>query len=474
MDDEMNLDQDFTPASIFTLCQKQHQHIVSQELIFKSNTPYNYQWLAGAFGFYQHLDTEGPVTFKEDGMDYIGDMITRQINDVVPPVMQGKFKVKTDPSMYIDGRFKTPTYGMALFHQSTYNNLFFDNLSLSAGLRLDYERTDIDFFSGVEKGVNIDYISPMPIDLASLDQLIRTGKDHVSSWQLLPKISLKYIFNNEINVYANVSKGYRSGGFNIQMFSDIIRDDMIADFIKANLENPRLGGMLNGKIPEHLALKKNHIHDLITYKPESSWNYEIGVHTDVWQHRLTADLALFYIDCRDQQISEFAAGGFGRITKNTGRTTSKGAELSVQLIPVHNYRIGMSYGYTEATFKDYRVGTTDFSGRYVPFAPKHTLSATTGYRFEIRHPLVKFLDLGLQFMGRGKIYWTENNKVSQPFYGLLNGEITLGLAGHLEVSLWGKNLTQTRYQAFYFESMGNGFMQQGRPLTFGGNITLRF
>lgn len=474
MDDEMNLDQDFTPASVFTLCQKQHEHIFSQELTLKSNTGWNYQWLTGAFGFYQHLNTTGPVTFKEDGMDYIGNMITRQIDAVVPPVMQGRFKVKTDPSMYIDGRFKTPAYGLALFHQSTYNNLFIENLSLSAGLRLDYERTNIDYFSGVEDGVNIDYVSPMPIDLKSLDQLKRNGKDHVSSWQLLPRISLKYIFENEINVYANISKGYRSGGFNIQMFSDIIRDDMIADFIRANLEDPRLGSMLNGKIPESLSVKKNDIHDLITYKPESSWNYEAGIHTSFLNHKLTADLAFFYIDCRNQQISEFAAGGFGRITKNTGRTTSKGTELSFRFIPVRNYHIGISYGYTHAIFKEYLVGNTDFSGKYVPFAPKHTLSATTGYRIEFRHPVVRFLDFGLQFMGRGKIYWTENNEVSQPFYGLLNGEITLGLCNHVDISLWGKNLTQTRYQAFYFESMGNGFMQEGRPLTFGGNVTLRF
>ncbi len=32
------------------------------------------------------------------------------------------------------------------------------------------------------------------------------------------------------------------------------------------------------------------------YKPEYSWNYEVGSHLTLWEGRLWADLAAFYMD----------------------------------------------------------------------------------------------------------------------------------------------------------------------------------
>ena len=37
-----------------------------------------------------------------------------------------------------------------------------------------------------------------------------------------------------------------------------------------------------------------------TYKPEYSWNYEVGSHLTLWEGRLWADVAAFYMDTRDQ------------------------------------------------------------------------------------------------------------------------------------------------------------------------------
>lgn len=42
---------------------------------------------------------------------------------------------------------------------------------------------------------------------------------------LLPKFALQYNINRNNSIYVTVSKGYRSGGYNIQMFSDILQSD---------------------------------------------------------------------------------------------------------------------------------------------------------------------------------------------------------------------------------------------------------
>ena len=78
-----------------------------------------------------------------------------------------------------------------------------------------------------------------------------------------------------------------------------------------------------------------------------------------------------------------------------------------------------------------------------------------------------------QFSGIGKIYWTETNDISQPFYGLLNAKVGLR-KGIVSFNLWGRNLTATDYQAFYFESFNRSFIQKGKPLQFGGEIAIAF
>ena len=60
------------------------------------------------------------------------------------------------------------------------------------------------------------------------------SKDYL---QLLPKFALQYDFKkNTGNVYVTVSKGYRSGGYNIQMFSDLLQSSLRNDMMKQSKE----------------------------------------------------------------------------------------------------------------------------------------------------------------------------------------------------------------------------------------------
>lgn len=70
------------------------------------------------------------------------------------------------------------------------------------------------------------------------------------------------------------------------------------------------------------------------------------------------------------------------------------------------------------------------------------------------------------YKGAGRIYWNEENSVSQPFYSLIDCSVRLE-SRHWAVELWMKNVSGTKYDIFYFESMGNRFLQRGRPRSFG-------
>ena len=78
MDDNLTLDQDFTPESYFTLTQATREWSFTQDLIFRG-TAGRYSWMAGAFGFLKHGKMDAPVTFMKDGID---NLILGHINSL--------------------------------------------------------------------------------------------------------------------------------------------------------------------------------------------------------------------------------------------------------------------------------------------------------------------------------------------------------------------------------------------------------
>ena len=323
---------------------------------------------------------------------------------------------------------------------------------------------------------------PMPIEVKDLKALSAfEGELSTDYLQVLPKFSLQYSWNKMNNVYATISKGYRSGGYNIQMFSEIIqgslRNSMI-DAVANTKEFSKLAGMLENFKKDGVNIK-----DATLYKPEYSWNYEIGSHMTMFDGRLQADVAAFYMDTHDQQISRFAASGLGRITVNAGKSRSIGGELALKAQITDNFILNGNYGYTNSKFTEYisnykdaqgKLQEVSYNGNYVPFVPEHTF--TVGGQYIFRMKSGAWLDniiVNANYKGAGRIYWTEQNNAYQNLYGTLNGRISLN-KGNGQIGIWINNALNTEYQAFYFESMNRGFAQMGRPMQIGVDLRCRF
>jgi len=73
--------------------------------------------------------------------------------------------------------------------------------------------------------------------------------------------------------------------------------------------------------------------------------------------------------------------------------------------------------------------------------------------------------------GVGKIYWNEANTISQPFYTTFNASVRLEHKNYT-LDFWGQNLTDKEADIFYFESIGNQFVQQGRPRVLGVTLSI--
>ena len=487
--DRMFLDQDFTEKNIFNLTQKQKLNTISEEIVLKSKPNRKWEWTTGIFGFYQTLNTDGPVTFKEDGVKETIEGNTNSIFENLGNKAPKMSMSVLNPTLRVSGNFDTPIWNGAIFHQSTFNNLFTKGLSFTVGLRLDYEKMSMKYNSASDP-LNFDLnfaMGPMVITAKDLiADAAYNGKLSEDYVQLLPKFALQYEWRKGNNVYATVSKGYRSGGYNVQMFSDIITGQQahsMVEAIKKSAEFEKYSTLIEGMIGDKMPAIPE-VKDATTYKPEYSWNYEVGTHLTLWEGKLWADLAAFYMDTRDQQLSQFIGSGLGRTTINAGKSNSYGAEASLRASLTNELSLNASYGYTYATFTDYIINEADkdgnltvkadYNGKYVPFVPKHTLNIGGEYAITCSsRSIFDRVVFQANYNAAGRIYWTELNDVSQSFYGTLNWRANLE-KGNAMISFWARNFLDKDYAAFYFETMNKGFMQKGRPVQFGIDLRCRF
>ena len=305
---------------------------------------------------------------------------------------------------------------------------------------------------------------PEPKDISSLYPASVVDESISSDlWQVLPKVSIKYECSPRTVTYLSASKGYKTGGYNVQMSADIMQARMQYDMMN----------VFRNFVPSIPKTELMPVKDVITYRPETSWNYELGIKSELIRDHLHAELTFFYMDIEDLQVTKFVASGNGRILTNAGKARSYGAEGSLRAVLTHTLTADLNYGYTHATFRDYHDGRTDFAGRRIPYTPRHTFGIGLQYAQSLKHRWIDQCFAAAQCNGAGDIYWTEQNDISQKFYATVHAQAGIR-KGIVSFEVWGKNLTGTDYSAFYFKSFGKSFMQRGRPLQLGVKLNIAF
>ncbi len=439
-DDNMTLDQDFLPVDYFTLTQKRREWTWTQDLFAKGNRG-AYNWLMGVFGFYKGGTLKAPVTFKDTG---ISKLIEDNIGRVLPPGMQLKFDER---SLLLGSDFDTRNGGFAIYHQSAYT---LGNFTFQAGLRWDIEHVAIDYASDADASVTMYRQLPTGalVPLATRPLAVHdAGKLSQTFNEILPQLAIGYQTGNW-QTSLRISKGYKAGGYNTQMFSDILQQQLMQS---AGVETTY------------------DIEKMLTYKPEKAWTYELSGEYARPDGVFSAEAVFYFMRVRDQQLTVFPDGNTtGRAMTNAGRTRSLGVELSGHWRPTDRFGVNMSYGFTDARFMSYDNGRQNFHGKQLPYAPSHTVFASADYTLPSIGNFTPVLSLNTR--GAGKIYWNDANTVSQKFYATLGASLTVNHARG-SVSIWGENLTDTRYNTFYFVSIGNAFVQRARPVTYG--VTVR-
>ena len=444
LDDNMTLDQDFTFHDYFTLTQARREHAVTQDFIARSlKKDEGYEWLAGVSGFYRRYKMDAPVTFYDYGIE---QFIENHVNDAIP-----QYPIVWDTRSFVLGsQFTSPSGGVAFYHESAYH---WGQWTLQAGMRLDYEHARLNFHSETHTGYNTYVLATGALfshEDIDIDDRGTLDKDF---FDILPNVSLSWQpwKGKNHTVYLSAQRGSKAGGFNTQMFSDVLQQ--------------RLMGLMG------IGLQYD-VDEMVGYKPEKAWNYELGGHFECWGGRVQSDLDVFFMDCRDRQLTVFPPGTTtGRMMTNAGRTHSWGAEVAMQVAPTDLTHLNLSYGFTHATFKEYNDGKVDHSGNRVPYAPMHTLFAEASHSIKVGGDMNRLFTLSANVRATGDIYWDEANTLRQPLYALLGASITWQQK-HYSLQLWGKNLTDTHYKTFYFVSIQHPFLQRGHGRSLGATLRL--
>lgn len=132
--------------------------------------------------------------------------------------------------------------------------------------------------------------------------------------------------------------------------------------------------------------------------PEFIDAYEIGLKKDLFDSTMILNMAAFYYDYTDLQVSQIVPGSV--LVDNAGAATIKGVDVELQWSPIAEFSLQASLGWLDARYDEFcgrdeargQVETAqacndenpqDFSGDSLPSAPKYTAALTVRYTFNL-------------------------------------------------------------------------------------------
>jgi iron complex outermembrane receptor protein len=393
----------------------EHNDQFSQEFRLASPKDGRFRWLAGLYFF--------------DEKQNLGDIA------LLGPAALG-LPPGSEIIQDIGGELETKSY--AAFGQASFD--LTRRLTLRAGLRASRDDKTADITQKVRQFIVLPPPSPALDDTAATPF---TGKYRNS--KVTPVVGFDYKPSEDLMVFANVGKGYKSGGFN----------------------------------PSDPAKP--------TYGPENSTSYEAGVKSEWLDRRLVLNATAFYVTYDDLQAQAF--DNLAIIFVNAGEAESRGLEFEMTAKPAEGWDLHAAVGLNDAKFKTFVLqgmgpggADLDLSGNRLPFAPRVNGSVSSRYTF----PLGSLGDAYVQgeWSYSGSYFLDITNDPQggkQSPFQLVNARFGLLMRnGTVELALWGRNLGNQDYKVDFVGNLpdaifhGSKFQMLAAPRTWGVDLHYRF
>lgn len=260
------------------------------------------------------------------------------------------------------------------------------------------------------------------------------------------RAGLEWKFQPQAMLYANVSRGFKAGGF------------------------PDLGATSTSQFDPA--------------KQEEVTAYEAGFKATLFDARLQLNGAGFYYDYKDKQVLGSVSDPlFGRLLKLINIPTSRivGGELQATWIPTPGLTISGAASYIDSeildNFTNFNIfgAQQDFGGEPFPNTPTWQLTGDLGYRHPITDALDGFADLDLSYKSATNTALGEIPLVAVKGYTLVDADIGVETKdGAWRGSFWIRNAANTYYWTSAWLNIDTAVRYTGMPRTFGVRLAYRF
>ena len=272
-----------------------------------------------------------------------------------------------------------------------------------------------------------------------------------------PKLAITHSLNDDVNIYASYTQGFRSGSFDA-------RARTIDSFL-----NSQPG-------------------------PEEVTSIEVGLKSTFNDGRILLNVALFQADYDDIQklaleecevnIDTCPSGRIQRLI-NAAKATIEGIEIETKISITDQFSIEGSLGYTDAGFDEFLGFDADGVRGYDPVTDPAAAAALKFERvpeltYNIMANYFQPLANGAELDFRLSYSYTDDftndalmtKAIITDSYGLLDASVSYTFAeSGLKLTVFGKNITDEDYHDFALDNVLTSLTWGGVPDTYGLRLT---
>ncbi len=188
-----------------------------------------------------------------------------------------------------------------------------DKWTLTAGGRYTDETKNVNFIANI----NPRLPNPIAATRVTSANLVAAGIPLSQETKLFtPRLAVKYDINDDVNLFASATRGFKSGGWNARGTAPVANQP---------------------------------------FAPEKVWSYELGLRSEWLDRKLRLNLTAFKLDIADLQTpSAFTApsGAISFITRNFAGLDNEGLEAELIWQPVEDLTLFAFVGTQNAKYKD--------------------------------------------------------------------------------------------------------------------------
>jgi iron complex outermembrane receptor protein len=372
----------------------QHLNVFSEEVRLASDASWQtLSWLFGAY--YTHdKDKENTLFNQQDQYAY---------------------------SALFDSHYLQTTWSAAAFAEG--DLALTDKLKLTTGARFTHEDKEFDY-GGTVTGSGA---FPTPVKAYS---------DDISANEVTGKVGLEYQLTSDKLLYANVSKGFKGGGF-----------------------------------PATIAFSKNNLHPFAAEKIRA---YEVGFKSTLIPDVLRANVAAYFYDWKDfQATTQVNISGVPVVVladAGDARVAGVEAEITWSVTPSLSLRTG-------GNWLDNKIKSGIYIGQHIPNAPQWMVNEIARFEPRLATRWRPFVQADANYSSPNQTALANTPAFEVPSLVLLNARVGVKLGEGAEFALWAKNLADREYLT---QIIGPGSaslparFSYGEPRMFGVSVSYNY